>query len=82
MLEALREVGIDASDHVPHLLEEADLEWADVAVSVCSDEVCRATPGVRQIRWAIQDPAGLPLEQVRAIRDEIEGRVEQLAREL
>jgi protein-tyrosine-phosphatase len=82
VLEALREVGIDASDHVPHRLEEADLEWADVAVSVCSDEVCPATPGVRQIRWAIQDPIGLPLEQVRRIRDEIERRIEKLALEL
>jgi protein-tyrosine-phosphatase len=82
VLEALREVGIDASDHVPHRLEVADLEWAEVAVSVCSDEVCPATPGVRQVRWGIQDPIGLPLEQVRGIRDEIERRVEQLAREL
>ncbi|MFL5922240.1 MAG: low molecular weight phosphatase family protein [Gaiellaceae bacterium] len=82
VVEALREVGIDASDHVPHRLDDADLEWTDVAVSVCADEVCPATPGVRQIRWAIQDPIGLPLEQVRPIRDEIERRVEQLAREL
>ena len=82
VLEALREVGVDASDHVPHRLEEADLEWADVAVSVCSDEVCPASPGVRQIRWAIQDPIGLPLEQVRGIRSEIERRVEKLALEL
>jgi protein-tyrosine-phosphatase len=82
VLEALREVGVDASDHVPHRLEEADLEWADVAVSVCSDEVCPATPGLRQIRWAIQDPIGLPLEQVRGIRDEIERRVEKFVLEL
>ena len=82
VVEALREVGIDASDHVPHRLDQADLEWADVAVSVCADEVCPATPGVRQIRWAIEDPIGRPVEQVRPIRDEIGRRVEQLAREL
>ncbi len=82
VLEALHEVGIDASDHVPHRLDEGDLDWADVAVAVCSDEVCPATPGVRQIRWAIQDPIGLPVEQVRGIRDEIERRVEKLALEL
>jgi protein-tyrosine-phosphatase len=82
VVEALGEVGIDASDHVPHRLDDADLEWADIAVSVCADEVCPVTPGVRRISWPIQDPIGLPLEEVRGIRDEIQRRVEQLAREL
>jgi arsenate reductase len=82
VVEALREVGIDATDHVPHKLDDPDLEWADVAVSVCADEVCPVTPGVRRISWPIQDPIGLPLEEVRGIRDEIQRRVEQLAREL
>jgi arsenate reductase (thioredoxin) len=82
VVEALREVGIEASGHVPRRLDDADLAWADVAVSVCADEVCPVTPGVRRISWAVQDPIGLPLEQVRGIRDEIERRVEQLAREL
>jgi arsenate reductase len=82
VVEALRELGIDASGHVPHKLDDADLAWADVAVSVCADEVCPVTPGVRRISWAVQDPIGLPLEQVRGIRDEIERRVAQLAREL
>jgi arsenate reductase (thioredoxin) len=50
-----------------------------VAVSVCGDDVCPATPGVRRISWAVQDPIGLPLDQVRGIRDEIAGRVEELA---
>jgi arsenate reductase (thioredoxin) len=82
VVEALREVGIDASGHVPHKLDDADLDWADVAVSVCTDDLCPATPGVRRLNWGIRDPAGLPLEQVRPIRDEIERLVEQLAREL
>jgi arsenate reductase (thioredoxin) len=82
VVEALGEVGIDASDHVPHRLDDADLEWADIAVSVCADEVCPVTPGVRRISWPIQDPIGLRLEEVRGIRDEIQRRVEQLAREL
>ena len=82
VVEALREVGIDASDHVPHKLDDADLEWADIAVSVCADEVCPVTPGVGRISWPIQDPIGLPLEEVRGIRDEIQRRVDQLAHEL
>jgi arsenate reductase (thioredoxin) len=79
VVEALREVGIDASDHVPHKLNEADLDWADVAVSVCSDEVCPVTPGVERIRWDIPDPIAMPLPQVREVRDEIARRTEELA---
>ena len=82
VVEALGEVGINASDHVPHKLNDADLEWADLAVSVCSDEVCPITPGVDRIRWDIPDPIAMPIEQVRDVRDEIGRRVEELAREL
>jgi arsenate reductase (thioredoxin) len=82
VVEALREVGIDASGHAPRKLDDADLEWADVAVSVCGDDLCPATPGVRRLNWGISDPAGLTVEQVRPIRDEIGRRVEQLAGEL
>jgi arsenate reductase len=82
VLEALQEIGIDASDHVPHKLDADDLAWADVAVSTCSEEVCPVTPGVRRISWVFQDLKGLPLEHVRPIRDEIDQHVEQLVREL
>lgn len=82
VLEALGEIGIDASDHIPHKLDAADLAWADVAVSTCAEEVCPVTPGVRRVSWELPDPKGLPLESVRPIRDEIERRVEQLIREL
>jgi arsenate reductase (thioredoxin) len=82
VVEALRESGIDASDHVPRKLDEELLAWADVAVSTCSEEVCPVTPGVRRISWVFEDPKNLPLERVREIRDEIEHSVEQLVEEL
>jgi len=82
VVEALAEIGIDASGHVPHKLDAADLAWADVAVSTCSEEVCPVTPGVRRISWVFEDPKARPLEQVRPIRDEIERAVEQLVVEL
>ena len=71
VVEALREIGIDASGHVPRKLDQEALEWADVAVSTCSEEVCPVTPGVRRISWVFEDPKNLPLERVREIRDEI-----------
>jgi arsenate reductase (thioredoxin) len=77
VVEALREVGIDASDHVQHGLDDEDLAWADVVIAAC-DGVCPAVPGKRYENWAIADPYGLPVEQVRPIRDELANRVNGL----
>ena len=82
VVEALKELGIDVGDHVPHKLDPEALEWADVAVSTCSEEVCPVTPGVRRIVWVFEDPVNLPLEHVRPIRDEIDLSVQQLVAEL
>jgi arsenate reductase len=82
VVEGLREVGLDASAHVPRRLDQEALDWADVAVSTCSEEVCPVTPGVRRISRVFRDPKGLPLDDVRAIRDEIAASVEQLVVEL
>lgn len=82
VVEALREIGIDASDHVPRKLDTDALAWADIAVSTCREEVCPVTPGVRRISWDLPDPKNLPLKQVRPIRDEIKDRVEQLVHDL
>jgi arsenate reductase (thioredoxin) len=82
VVEALREIGIDASDHVPRKLDQEALDWADVAVSTCSEEVCPVTPGVRRISWVFEDPKNLPLERVRELRGDIKKSVKQLLREL
>ena len=77
VVEALRELGIDASDHVPHGFDEADLAWADVVIVAC-DGVCPVVAGKRYENWEISDAYGLPVEQVRPIRDEIAHRVNGL----
>jgi arsenate reductase len=82
IVKALREIGIDASDHVPHKLDAEALAWADVAVSTCSEEVCPVTPGVRRLNWLLPDPKNLPLRQVRQIREEIRQRVVELVAQL
>jgi arsenate reductase (thioredoxin) len=81
VLAALDEIGIDASDHVPHALDAADVEWADVVVATC-DDACPFVPGKRYISWQLPDPKGRPLNEVRAIRDDIEARVGELLAEL
>jgi arsenate reductase len=57
-------------------------ERADVVVTMgCGDE-CPYIPGKRYVDWELRDPTGLPVDQVRAIRDEIGQRVKRLVAEL
>jgi arsenate reductase len=80
--EAMAEIGIDVSGEVPRRLEREDAEWADVVVTMgCGDE-CPYIPGRRYLDWDLPDPKGRPLEEVRATRDEIEGRVAELVGQL
>jgi arsenate reductase len=81
VVEALAEVGIDASDHVPHKIGDEDIAWADVVVATC-DDACPVVPGKRYISWQLPDPKGRPLDEVRAIRDDIARRVNDLIAEL
>ena len=76
-VDALAELGIDASDHVPTQLGDEQIAWADVVVGTC-DGVCPATPGKRRETWQIRDPMNRPIEEVRAIRDEIHTHVNNL----
>ena len=80
-LAVLAELGVDASDHVPRKLDEALMDWADVVVAAC-DGVCPVVPGKRNENWHLPDPMGLPLAEVRVIRDEIKRRVDTLLDEL
>ena len=82
VVEALREVQIDASAHLPRKLDPDLLAWADIAVSTCSEEVCPVTPGVRRVSWVFDDPKHLPLDRVREIRDDIDSHVRELLTQL
>jgi arsenate reductase (thioredoxin) len=79
VLEVMREVGIDLADRVPHRLDQADAEWADVVVTMGCGDACPFIPGKTYLDWDLQDPKGQGLESVRAIRDEIERRIGELA---
>jgi arsenate reductase (thioredoxin) len=80
-VEALAELGIDASDHVPRKLDDELMQWADVVVAAC-DGVCPIVPGKRNENWQLPDPMGRPIAEVRVIRDDIERRVDTLLDEL
>jgi arsenate reductase len=82
VVEAMRELGIDLAGRTPHRLDGDDMLWADVVVTMgCGDE-CPYVPGKRYLDWELDDPAGLPIERVREVRDEIERRATVLAGEL
>jgi arsenate reductase (thioredoxin) len=77
VVEALGELGIHASDHVPHKLDDELVEWADVVVATC-DDACPVVPGKRYENWQLPDPKDRPLDEVRAIRDDVAERVKSL----
>ena len=60
VLQALAELGIDASDHVPTKLDHEAIAWADVVVATC-DDACPVVPGKRYVSWQLPDPKGRPL---------------------
>jgi arsenate reductase len=78
VVEVMRERGVDLSDRVPRALDRSDVEWADVVVTMGCGDACPYIPGKRYVDWELDDPAGRPLDEVRAVRDEIERRVSEL----
>jgi arsenate reductase (thioredoxin) len=58
------------------------VEESDVVITMGCGDACPFYPGKRYEDWALDDPAGQPLEIVRAIRDEIDKRIRALIREL
>jgi len=79
---AMAEEGIDIAKQRPKLLTDTAVQTADVVVTMgCGDE-CPFYPGRRYEDWVLDDPAGLGLQAVRPIRDEIRRRVEQLISEV
>lgn len=81
VVAVMAEVGIDIADDPQRWTDEV-VGGADVVVTMgCGDE-CPYFPTVRYEDWEIPDPAGLPLDAVRPIRDGIRSRVEGLLRRL
>ena len=79
VVDAMRELGIDLSGRIPKGITDEDVEWADVVVTMgCGEDACPVLPGKRYIDWQIRDPIGLPLAEVRVIRDDIRRRIEEL----
>ena len=81
-VKAMAEKGIDIAKEQPRGWSEETLGAAEVVVTMGCGDACPVYPGKRYLDWELTDPAGLSLEQVRPIRDEIEQRVTALMEEL
>ena len=82
VVEAMEEVGIDISAEQPKKLEDGMVRESDVVITMGCGDACPIYPGKRYEDWDLEDPADKDLETVRAIRDEIAGRVDALIGEL
>ena len=82
VVEAMAERGIDLAGATPKRLSADAVEAADVVVTMGCGDACPVFPGTRYLDWELDDPSGRPLEEVRAIRDDLEGRVRALVEEL
>jgi arsenate reductase len=77
VIEAMREIGLDLSDRRPKKLTVEMQLHADWAITLACGEQCPFVASTVE-DWDIPDPAGKPIENVRAIRDELEERVKDL----
>lgn len=82
VVAVLQERGLDARREFPKALTDADALESDLIVTMGCGDSCPVYPGKRYLDWELEDPAGLPIEQVRPIVDEIDRRVRALLSEI
>jgi len=79
---AMGELGVDMGEEFPKPLTDDAVRGADVVITMGCGDACPVFPGKRYEDWAIHDPAGRDLAEVRRIRDELDQRVQTLISEL
>ena len=82
VVQAMAEIGLDISAEFPKPLSAGKVQAADIVITMGCGDACPVYPGTRYLDWDLPDPAGLTVEQVRPIRDEISARVRALIGEL
>ena len=85
VVEAMKEVGIDISGNKPKMLTLEMVEKADRMITMgCGAEAGAVCPAslIKTEDWALEDPEGKSLEQIRSIRGDIKKRVMRLIQEI
>ncbi len=81
-IEVMAEEGIDIANNVPKILTVEAVKESDVVITMGCGDTCPIFPGKRYEDWELVDPAGKDIDTVRAVRDDIKGRIETLLSEL
>ena len=81
-VQVMAEEGIDIAGETPKILTTDAVKESDVVITMGCGDTCPIFPGKRYEDWELTDPAGLPVDQVRPIRDEIKQRIQNLLGEL
>jgi protein-tyrosine-phosphatase len=82
VVEAMAELGVDLNEEFPKPLTDEVVHAADAVITMGCGDACPIYPGKRYLDWELADPADQDLETVRAIRDDIDSRVQVLLAEL
>jgi protein-tyrosine-phosphatase len=82
VVEVMRELGVDLAGRRPQPLTQGLAEQADIVVTMGCGDACPYIPGKRYLDWELEDPKDRPVDDVRAIRDDIARRVRDLVAEL
>lgn len=82
VVAAMAEIGLDLDAAFPKPLTDDVVQAADVVITMGCGDACPLYPGKRYQDWELTDPAGLPLEDVRRVRDDIRTHVEAMLAEL
>jgi protein-tyrosine-phosphatase len=82
VVQAMAEIGIDISREIPKRLTSEKVAAADVVIRMGCGDACPVYPGKRYLDWDLPDPAGMDLDGVRRVRDDISRRVMQLLPQL
>jgi arsenate reductase (thioredoxin) len=82
VVAVMREDGIDLTTRVPQRLTNELAQWADVIITMGCGDACPVIPGKKYVDWDLRDPKDLPIDEVRALRADIESRVTALVKDL
>ncbi|GII28658.1 aquaporin [Planotetraspora mira] len=82
VIQVMEELDLDLTKEFPKPLTTEAVQTADVVITMGCGDACPIFPGKRYLDWALDDPAGKPVDQVRPIREEIDKRVRELLAEL
>ena len=78
VLQVMKESGLDLTAARPQKLTDELARGANLLITMGCGDQCPYVPGLRRDDWPLADPKGKNMEQVRAIRDEVEKRVREL----